>query len=161
MEEQTAPSRRKCGEHDPRFILFGGEEGLFGSKRYVADLLAEERARIRAVVNMDMIGTLNAPTWNVLLESAPLSQGVIDGLSEAATSYTQLGVETSLHPYARDHVPFIGAEIPAVLTIEGADSTNGNIHSGADTIDHVNYDFTLEIRRLNVASLAGRAALAS
>jgi Peptidase family M28 len=150
------------GEHDLRFVLFGGEEeGLFGSKRYVADLPAAERARIRAVVNMDMIGTLNAPTRSVLLEGAPLSRGVIDGLSESATTYTQLAVETSLHPYASDHVPFIGAGIPAVLTIEGADSTNGNIHSGADTIDHVNYDFAMEILRMNVAFVAGRVGLAS
>src|SRR5829696_10511840 len=86
------------GEHDLRFILFGGEEeGLFGSKRYVANLSAAERARIRAVVNMDMIGPLNAPTRSVLLEGAPLSQRIIDGLSQAAMTYTQLAVETSLH----------------------------------------------------------------
>jgi Zn-dependent M28 family amino/carboxypeptidase len=59
-----------------------------------------------------------------------------------------------------DHVPFIQAGVPAVLTIEGADSTNHNVHSVADTIDHVNYDFALEILRMNVAFVAnelGRA----
>jgi len=150
------------GEHDLRFILFGGEEeGLFGSKRYVANLPAEEKVRIRAVVNMDMIGTLNAPTRSVLLEGAPLSQRIIDGLSQAAMTYTQLAVETSLHPFASDHVPFIDVGIPAVLTIEGADSTNGNVHSGADTIDHVNYDFALEILRTNVAFIASEVGRTS
>jgi len=150
------------GEHDLRFILFGGEEeGLFGSKRYVANLSAAERARIRAVVNMDMIGTLNAPTRSVLLEGAPLSEMVIDGLSVAAMTYTQLAVETSLHPFASDHVSFVQAGIPAVLTIEGADSTNSNVHSGADTIDHVNYDFALEILRTNVAFIANEVGRAS
>jgi hypothetical protein len=49
-----------------------------------------------------------------------------------------------------------------VLTIvEGADSTNGNVHSGADTIDHVNYDFTLEILRTNVAFIADEVGRAS
>jgi hypothetical protein len=50
--------------------------------------------------------------------------------------------------------------MPAVLTIEGADGTKGNVHSGADTIDHVDYDFALEILRMNVAFVAkevGRA----
>jgi hypothetical protein len=154
--------RNHRGEHDLRLMLFGGEEeGLFGSKHYVANLPAAERVRIRAVVNMDMIGTLNVPTRSVLLEGAPLSQRVIDGLSEAAMTYTGLVVETSLHPFASDHVPFIAAEIPAVLTIEGADNTNGNVHSGSDTLDNINYDFTLEILRMNVAFIASEVSQAS
>jgi Peptidase family M28 len=49
------------GMHDLRFVLFGGEEqGLFGSKQYVAGLSASERATIQAVINMDMIGSLNS-----------------------------------------------------------------------------------------------------
>jgi hypothetical protein len=148
------------GENDLRFILFGGEEeGLFGSKRYVSDLPAEERSRIQAVVNMDMIGALNAPTRSVLIEGAPLSQRVMDSLGEAAMTYTQLAVETSLRPFASDHVTFIEAEIPAVLTIEGADSTNGNVHSEADTIDHVTYDFAVEILRMNVAFVASEVGM--
>ena len=141
--------------HDLRLVLFGGEEqGLFGSTQYVASLPPSERARIRAVVNMDMIGSLNSPSPSVLLEGAPLSQAVIDGLSEAAATYTQLRIETSLQPFASDHVPFIQAGIPAVLTIEGADNTNGNIHSSKDTIDRINYELALEILRMNVAFVA-------
>jgi len=140
---------------DLRFILFGGEEeGLFGSKRYVSTLSATERHKIRAVVNMDMIGCMNSDTRSVLLEGSPLSQAVIDGLSEAGATYTQLSIETSLHPFASDHVPFINAQIPAVLTIEGADNTNENIHSARDTIDHIDYETALEILRMNVAFVA-------
>lgn len=150
------------GEHDLRFILFGGEEeGLLGSRRYVSSLSAAERARIRAVVNMDMIGTVNTSARRVLLEGAPLSQTVIDGLGEVAASYTHLTVETSLNAANSDHVSFIDADIPAVLTIEGADSSNHNIHSDADTLDHIDHDFALEILRMNIAFVArqlGRAA---
>ena len=142
-------------KHDLRFILFGGEEeGLFGSKHYVAKLSVSERARIRAVVNMDMIASMNTSTRSVLLEGATLSQRIIDGLKEAAASYTHLTVETSLNPFASDHVPFINKGIPAVLTIEGADNTNSRIHSGNDTIDHVKSDLALEILRMNVAFVA-------
>ena len=141
---------------DLRLILFGGEEqGLFGSKRYVASLSASERARIRAVVNMDMIGALNSPSRSVLLEGAPLSQTVINKLSQAATDYTGLTIETSLNPFASDHVPFINGGIPAVLTIEGADNANGDIHSARDTIEKINYDLALEILRLNIGFVAG------
>lgn len=149
-------------KHDLRFILFGGEEeGLFGSKRYVASLPASEKRRIRAVVNMDMIGTLNTPTRSVMLEGAPWSQRLIDGLNAAAATYTQLSVETSLNPFASDHVPFINAGIQAVLTIEGADNSNRNIHSNKDTLDRINYDLALEILRMNVAFVASEIGQAS
>ena len=103
---------------------------------------------------MDMIGTMNTANRRVLLEGAPLSQAVIDGLKEAAGTYTQLAVETSLNPFASDHVPFINKAVPAVLTIEGADSTNSNIHSSRDTLNHINFDLALEILRMNTAFVA-------
>jgi len=147
--------REHRASDDLRFILFGGEEqGLFGSKHYVGALSATERRKIRAVVNMDMIGSLNSDTRSVLLEGSPLSQAVIDGLSEAGATYTQLSIETSLSPFASDHVPFINAQIPAVLTIEGADNTNENIHSAKDTIDKIDYETALDILRMNVAFVA-------
>jgi Zn-dependent M28 family amino/carboxypeptidase len=149
-------------EHDLGFILFGGEEeGLFGSQQYVASLPASERERIRAVINMDMIGTMNTSIRSVMLEGAPVSQHVINGLAEAAATYTHLTVETSLHPFASDHVPFINAGIPAVLTIEGADNTNSHIHSITDTLEHISHDLALEILRMNVAFAANEIGQAS
>jgi Zn-dependent M28 family amino/carboxypeptidase len=144
------------GTHDLRLILFGGEEeGLFGSKRYVASLTAAERKRITGVVNMDMIATRNASPSSVLLEGAQLSQSVIDKLASSAQTFTQLKVEVSLHPFASDHVPFIDAKVPAVLTIEGADNANSNIHSARDTIEKIDFDLALEIVRMNVGFIAG------
>jgi Zn-dependent M28 family amino/carboxypeptidase len=145
-----------AGRHDLRFVLFGGEEqGLFGSTQHVAGLAPAERARIAAVVNMDMIGSLNTSTPSVLLEGAPVSQALIEALATAAAAHTNLTVETSLHPFASDHVPFINANLSAVLTIEGADQTNRRIHSAADTVDTLNPDFALEVLRMNVAAVAG------
>jgi Zn-dependent M28 family amino/carboxypeptidase len=150
------------GQHDLRFILFGGEEqGLVGSTHYVARLSAAERSRISAAVNMDMIGSLSGPSPSVLLEGAAVSQAVIDALADAADTYTGLTVETSLHPFNSDHVPFIDRGVPAVLTIEGADNTNRAVHSAADAIDDINYDLLLDILRMNVAFVAetiGRAS---
>jgi Zn-dependent M28 family amino/carboxypeptidase len=103
---------------------------------------------------MDMIGALNSSTRSVLIEGSPLSKAVINGLSNAAATYTQLKVETSLTPFASDHVPFINAQIPAVLTIEGADNTNSNIHSESDTLDKIDSEIALEILRMNVAFVA-------
>jgi len=149
------------GAHDLCLVLFGGEEqGLFGSKQYVASMAPADRARVWAVVNMDMIGTLNTPTPTVLLEGAELSQSVTDGLAAAAGTYTGLSVQTSLNPFNSDHVSFIESGMPAVLTIEGTDGANDEIHTARDTLDHINFDLALEILRMNTAFIAeslGRA----
>ena len=159
--EIAAAFRDHSAAHDLRLILFGGEEeGLFGSKTYVASLSAAERARIRMVVNMDMIGSLNSASRSVLLEGAPLSQSVIDKLSDAAQTYTSLTVQTSLNPFSSDHVPFINATVPAVLTIEGADNANKNIHSEQDTIDTIDYDLALDILRMNIGCIAAEVETA-
>ena len=142
--------------HDLRVLLFGGEEeGLFGSRQYVADLPPGERSRIRGVLNLDMVGSLNTAAPTVLLEGAVLSKPLIDDLAAAAATYTELTVETSLHPFASDHVPFLDAGIPAVLSIEGADSANGNIHSERDVLSTVTTALAMKILRMNAAALAG------
>jgi len=144
------------GRHDLKLVLFGGEEqGLFGSKRYVAALTPKARSKIRAVVHMDMVGSLNSAAPTVLLEGAAVSQAVIDGLALAASTYTGLAVQTSLNPFNSDHVPFIRKEVPAVLTIEGTDDANHDIHSPRDTLDRINFDLALEILRMNTAFVAG------
>jgi Zn-dependent M28 family amino/carboxypeptidase len=149
---------RALAEHpaalDLRMILFGGEEeGLFGSIRYVDALSDVERARIRAVVNMDMIGGRNTPAHGVLLEGAPVSDAVLEGLGSAAATYTDLEVAVSHHPFNSDHVPFIDAGLPAVLTIEAADGTNPRPHTAQDVVAAVDPDLAMRILRMNLAYL--------
>ncbi|WP_347265657.1 M28 family metallopeptidase [Paracoccus sp. (in: a-proteobacteria)] len=140
---------------DVSFVLFGGEEqGLFGSQQFVAALPQPERQRIDAVLNMDMIGAVNTQPPTVMLEGAALSQAMIDDLAAAAAAFTGLAVQTSLNPFASDHVPFIEAGIPAVLTIEGGDSANDAIHSGNDTPDRLDPGFATQILRMNAGFLA-------
>jgi Peptidase family M28 len=148
-----------------RFALFGGEEqGLHGSRRFVASLSAAERGALRAVINMDMIANLNvlpdgtSVPPGVLLEGAEVSREVIDGLAAQAATYTNLSVQISLNPFASDHVPFIDAGLPGVLTIEGADNANERIHTAADTLDHIDLGLACQILRMNVAYVASLAA---
>ena len=143
-------------QQDLRMILFGGEEeGLHGSRQYVAGLSDAERSRIRAVLNLDMVGSLNTTAPTVLLEGATLSLEMIEDLATAADTYTDLTVESSLNPFASDHVPFLDAGIPAVLSIEGADSANANIHSERDVLATVTPELALRILTMDVAALAG------
>jgi Zn-dependent M28 family amino/carboxypeptidase len=141
--------------NDLRVILFGGEEeGLLGSLAYVAALPAAERARTAAVLNMDMIGRRNGARPGVMLEGAPVSQRLIDDLATAAATWTDLEVSTSLHPFASDHVPFIDAGIPAVLTIEADDAANTDVHTAGDTADRLDVALAMQILRMNLAVLA-------
>lgn len=147
------------------FALFGGEEqGLHGSRHLLASLPGEARTALRAVINMDMIGTLNAQpdgsavTPGVLLEGAEVSRGMIEGLATQAATWTDLAVQTSFKPFASDHVPFIQAGLPAVLTIEGADQANVAIHGPGDTLDRIDDGLAYRILRMNTAYVASLAA---
>lgn len=146
-----------AASHDLRVIQFGGEEqGLRGSQHFVSTLSAAERARVDAVVNMDMIATMNTANPTLMLEGAAVSQGLIDELANAARDDTTLQVQTSLNPFASDHVPFINAAMLAVLTIEGAGSANHNIHLAGDTLDRVHLGLADTIVRANLAVIARR-----
>jgi hypothetical protein len=145
----------RSAKNDLRLILFGGEEqGLYGSKQYVRELPEAELNRIIAVINMDMVATLNTASPAVLLEGAPVSRSLMRELAEAAVTYTSLTVQTSENPFNSDHVPFINEHIPAVLTIEGTDSSNTNVHTVNDTLDHINYGLALDIVRMNLAAVS-------
>jgi Zn-dependent M28 family amino/carboxypeptidase len=154
LEIARVLSTARCA-HDLRLVLFGGEEqGMFGSRQYVEEMGAAGRARTAAVVNMDMIARLNAEPRSVLLEGDEVSQPLIDSLAGAAAAHTDLAVFTSLDPFASDHVPFIEAGMPAVLTIEGSDQLNTDEHTDRDREDTLDLDLAVSILRMNVATLA-------
>jgi Zn-dependent M28 family amino/carboxypeptidase len=145
---------------DVTLLFFGGEElGLFGSKAHVAGMSAADRARLRAMLNMDMIGTMNTSAATVLLEGGSPSASLLVDLEAAAQAYTELVVQTSLQAALSDHVPFVEAGLPAVLTIEGTDSANDAVHSERDTIDRVDAGLALQILRMNLAYLMGAAGV--
>ncbi len=144
--------RNHVAEHDLQLVLFGGEElGLHGSKHYVSTL-GSDRERVVAALNMDMIAGRNVDDRTVLIEAG--ERTVVDELADAADSFTSLKVETSLNPFASDHVPFIQAGLPAALTIEGADSRNANIHTANDTLAHVDTELAYAVIRMNAGFLA-------
>jgi len=96
----------------------------------------------------------------VLLEARAFAQPLLDRLAAAASNYTTLEVETSINAANSDHVSFLDKGIPAVLTIEGADSTNDEIHTAHDTLDHINFDLALQILRMNTAFIAEALSMA-
>ncbi|MCX5042971.1 M28 family metallopeptidase [Aldersonia sp. NBC_00410] len=141
--------------NDLCLILFGGEEqGLYGSLAHVAGLSRTDRGRIAAVLNMDMIARRNGTAPGVMIEGAAVSHRLIDQLVTAAATWTGLEVTTSLNPYASDHVPFIDAGLPAVLTIEANDTANTDVHTDGDAAAKLDPALAMEILAMNLAATA-------
>jgi Zn-dependent M28 family amino/carboxypeptidase len=79
---------------------------------------------------------------------------MVEALVVIAQAHTSLGVQTSLNPFNSDHVPFLDAGIPAVLTIEGTDSANDRVHTDRDTLDTLNMDLAVQILQMNFMFVA-------
>jgi hypothetical protein len=94
-----------------------------------------------------------------LPEGAPLSQRAIDGLANAAATYSDPVVKGALDPHDSDQVSFIDAGLPADLTVQRGDGSNDRIYSTNDTLDHINSDLALRILRMNVACIVQELGL--
>ena len=141
------------------FILSEDEEvGLLGAQ-YFIDRMNEagNLARIKKVINMDMIAYNSNGIFD--LETAPAYESFADKMAELAMTYTKLTPNKVLNPWGSDHVPFIDAKIPALLTIEHWKTHTPCWHKRCDTLDTINFDYGKEITRLNVAALAEFAEL--
>jgi Zn-dependent M28 family amino/carboxypeptidase len=143
------------------FIAFSGEEqGLVGSKAFVRSLDSDTRSRIKAVLNMDMIGYSKDDSEDVLLESSSRYKPLVDQYAAAARLVSGLKYYTSYNPYGSDHMPFIDSNIPAILTIDNDWGDYPSYHRSSDTIDKVSRDMGAAILRMNAAALAGMLSIA-
>ncbi len=93
-----------------KVALFGAEEiGLVGSRRYVESLDAEEKDRIMAMLNFDMVGVGDAPSVG---GSSDLTDMAIDAAVEGGL---QLAPMTGQAASGSDHDSFISAGVPALF----------------------------------------------
>ncbi|MFD5414367.1 M28 family metallopeptidase [Streptomyces nojiriensis] len=102
-----------------RFGWWGAEElGLIGSKYYVNNLPAAEKAKISGYLNFDMIGSPN-PGYFVYDDDPTIEQTF-------KNYYTGLGIPTEIETEGdgrSDHAPFKSAGIPVGGLFSGADYT--------------------------------------
>lgn len=138
------------------FICYSGEEqGLLGSEDHVADLLSSgDIAKVRAMIDLDMIAYTGDGDLDCLLESEPFAQFLVDLLADAAAQYTMLRIETSLYAFGSDHVPYLGEGIPALLTIENDWFQYPYYHTTNDLPHQLTVAMGEEILRMNVAAVA-------
>lgn len=146
----------RAWQHDVRLILFGGEEeGLHGSKQYVA-ALPHCRARAgprgaqhghdREQEHCDADRAARRRDRLVRPDRRPRGRGVeLHGAQGGDLAEPVRQRPRAIHQ----------RHVPAVLSIEGADSANGHIHSSSDTLNFLDWSLASEILRMNAAALVG------
>lgn len=141
------------------FILSEDEEiGLQGAIYFINQMRAAgELQKIKHVINMDMIAYNSN---NIVdLETSKEFEPFANRMAEYVALYTNLTPNKVLNPWGSDHVPFIEAGIPAVLTIEHWRTHTPCWHKVCDTLEQLNFDYAKEITRLNTAAVAEMAEL--
>ncbi len=137
-----------------KFILFMGEEqGLLGSKAYVKALSAEARKKIRAVLNLDMIGFDAVPPLSILMETNSFNRPMMEIMQAMAAKYSNCSIQVSYKAWGSDHAPFLNVQIPAVLTIESEFATNPHYHQVTDRVEVINPELCEAILRINAATM--------
>lgn len=132
--ESIAKTPEADRPYDVVCIAFGAEEmGLLGSKHYVQTLSADERGRIVAMINFDMVGRLGddglvvagvgtSSVWPKLVEQ---TRGTLD-------------VRTTDDGYGpSDHGSFYEQKVPVLHFFTGP---HEDYHKPSDDIEKVNFD---------------------
>lgn len=139
-------------EYSILFMLTEDEElGLIGAKKYVKYLESKGlKGDVLFVVNMDMIGYNKNKV--VDLETEDEFEDLAKWMAGLTTQYTTLTPNIMLDAWASDHVPFIEAGIPTLLTIEHWNTHTPCWHKTCDTLDTINAEYATEILKLNLAA---------
>jgi Zn-dependent M28 family amino/carboxypeptidase len=119
------------------FVEFAGEErrfpgpsgALFGSRFYLAHLAADERASLRGVLILDMIG--NGPVVLVCHNDGSLDRRLLNATLLAAASLRIAHREEVITRFISDHLPFQRAGIPVAWLYAGDHPT---VHTPRDTM---------------------------
>jgi Zn-dependent M28 family amino/carboxypeptidase len=141
-----------------RFIWFSAEEsGLIGSQYYVDSLSQEDKDKIAAMLNFDMIASPNFArfVYDGSDAGAPAGSGAIEDLFNGYFASRGLAFEPTPFDGRSDYGPFIAEGIPAGGLFTGAEGRKtvaqvalyGGVagvaydhcyHSACDTIDNIN-----------------------
>jgi len=139
------------------FIFFSGEEqGLVGSKFNVNALVQRgDKAKVKLMHNMDMIGYRSTATLRVLLETTSTFSYLFQTYTSARNTYSpNLAIATSTNAWGSDHEPYLAQGIPALLTIDYDWDKYPHYHRTTDLPQYLSQDIAFEILKMNVATVA-------
>ncbi|MHC5111042.1 MAG: M20/M25/M40 family metallo-hydrolase [Planctomycetota bacterium] len=150
-------ARILSGENLNRSVLFvaftGEESGLHGSKHYI-DHPAVPVEKTVAMLNMDMIGRLDANSRELTIFGTG-SATEFDAMLEAATKGLDLTIGANASPGGRsDHAAFVRKGVPSMHFYSGA---HPDYHKPTDTSDKINAGGGVQIVKL-VARMAAAIA---
>ena len=141
-----------------RFFVTNGEEsGLYGATHY-AEVLKQsgDIKKLILTINMDMVG-YNA-NGIVELETDSQYEALANWFAGLATTYTGLKSKITIGAWGSDHVPFIQAGVPTLLTIEDWSTKTPCYHKECDKPSTINYEYAGEIAKLNLAAIMTKDA---
>ena len=152
------------------FICYAGEEqGLYGSRDHVQKLAdAGDLDRVTAVLNMDMIGWSPDATLGVIAESVP-GQGnmeLANLLADSALAYAPAldpsQVVVASNSCCSDHMPYVNAGRPGVLSIHRLRADTPYYHRSSDTPENLGphaQEIGSAIVAMNLAALVSLAGV--
>ncbi len=152
------------------FMCYAGEEqGLRGSHAHVAALTdSGDLVRVNAMLNMDMIGWSPDATLGVLAETRPGAANVVlaNRLADAALDYVPAldpnHVVVRTDSCCSDHMPYINAGRPGVMSIHRLRANTPFYHQTSDTPANLGahaQEIGPAIVRMNVAALVQLAGV--
>jgi Zn-dependent M28 family amino/carboxypeptidase len=124
-------------QHTYVFVAFAGEErGLVGSSRYVKKLTPDQKARIRAFVNLECLGLTPVKVW-VHRSTPALVARLIEVARAINTSLQGVDVERvgddDTHPFFLAHIPVISIHSVTQETFQ-------ILHTVRDRLDAIHFD---------------------
>ncbi len=124
-----------------RLAFWGAEElGLIGSRRYVRGLAPDERERIAAYLNLDMVGSPR-PARGVYSDADPEIERMLRRLVGPRAEEENAGGNS-------DHAPFERAGVPVGGLFTGAGRPHDPCyHRACDDIDNANLPVLVEMSR--------------
>jgi Zn-dependent M28 family amino/carboxypeptidase len=167
-------------------VFFNREEdGLLGSREFVADLVHRPSWTIAEAHVFEMVGfCTHAPDSQRLPPGIPRmiaprvgdflalianrhSNAVAEALLQLAASYVPkfpvvalkmyFGLENRIrHLHRSDHAPFWEAGIPALMWTDTSEFRNPHYHQRSDTPDTLDYEFLASVTRVALARAASR-----
>src|SRR5262249_5058713 len=172
----------------PTMIVFFNreEDGLLGSRDFVADMGEKALKRIEEAHIFEMVGYCDrAPRSQRMPPGIPAfaapdvgdflalianrnSNAIGEALLKLAASYVPgfpvvalkmyFGIERFFKDLHRsDHAPFWGAGVPALMWTDTSEFRNPHYHCASDTPDTLDYAFVAQVARLALARSISRA----
>lgn len=145
-------------------FLAAEEQGTFGSRLFVQDLLLEGRI-IDVAINNDIVGgRAGIPqSLRIFAQGPEDSEHVrlaryFDVIADVYSPMFAVDIQQAPDREGRfgDHREFLNAGIPAIRLTESVEDP-GAQHNENDIADRLDYEYLVQVTRLNVAALANMA----